>query len=34
MRFLETELAGAFLIDLERYEDERGFFARSFCERR
>jgi dTDP-4-dehydrorhamnose 3,5-epimerase len=33
MRFTETRLKGAFLIDLERHEDERGFFARSFCER-
>ena len=31
MRFLETPLAGAFVIDLELMEDERGFFARSFC---
>jgi dTDP-4-dehydrorhamnose 3,5-epimerase len=33
MRFLETRLPGSFLIELERHEDERGFFARSFCER-
>ncbi len=33
MRFTETPLAGAFLIDLEKREDERGFFARFFCER-
>jgi dTDP-4-dehydrorhamnose 3,5-epimerase len=33
MRFQETELAGAFIIDLDRRVDERGFFARSFCER-
>jgi dTDP-4-dehydrorhamnose 3,5-epimerase len=26
-----TPLAGAQLIELERLEDERGFFARSFC---
>jgi dTDP-4-dehydrorhamnose 3,5-epimerase len=32
MRFTETELPGAFLIDLERREDERGFFARAWCE--
>ncbi len=24
-------LAGAFVLDLERHEDERGFFARTFC---
>jgi dTDP-4-dehydrorhamnose 3,5-epimerase len=33
MRFVETELAGAFIVELERREDERGFFARTFCER-
>jgi dTDP-4-dehydrorhamnose 3,5-epimerase len=32
MRFAETELPGAYLIDLERREDERGFFARAWCE--
>ena len=31
--FRETALPGAFLIELERLEDERGFFARSYCER-
>jgi len=29
--FTEAALAGAFLIDMERIEDDRGFFARSFC---
>jgi dTDP-4-dehydrorhamnose 3,5-epimerase len=33
MRFTETKVKGAFLIDLERREDQRGFFARSFCTR-
>lgn len=33
MIFTATKLAGAFIIDLEPAEDERGFFARSFCER-
>lgn len=32
MRFAETELPGAFMIELERREDERGFFARAWCE--
>lgn len=32
MRFAETELAGAWIVDLERREDERGFFARAWCE--
>jgi dTDP-4-dehydrorhamnose 3,5-epimerase len=31
MIFTETPLSGAFLIDLERKEDHRGFFARSWC---
>jgi dTDP-4-dehydrorhamnose 3,5-epimerase len=33
LRFLETGLAEAFVIDLDLASDERGFFARSFCER-
>jgi dTDP-4-dehydrorhamnose 3,5-epimerase len=32
MQFTETELTGVFVIDLERREDERGFFARAWCE--
>lgn len=31
MRFIQTPLAGAYIIDLEKIEDERGFFARFFC---
>jgi dTDP-4-dehydrorhamnose 3,5-epimerase len=31
MRFTPTPLEGAFLIDLEKRSDERGFFARLFC---
>jgi dTDP-4-dehydrorhamnose 3,5-epimerase len=31
--FEETRLAGAYFIDLERREDERGFFARTWCAR-
>ena len=31
MIFIETELTGAFIIKPERLEDERGFFARTFC---
>jgi dTDP-4-dehydrorhamnose 3,5-epimerase len=30
--FTETNLAGAFIVDLERREDTRGFFARAFCQ--
>jgi dTDP-4-dehydrorhamnose 3,5-epimerase len=32
MIFIETKLKGAFLIDIERREDSRGFFARFFCQ--
>lgn len=31
MIFTETKLAGAFVIELERRGDDRGFFARTFC---
>lgn len=31
MRFTETALKGAFLVELEPHRDERGFFARTFC---
>jgi dTDP-4-dehydrorhamnose 3,5-epimerase len=31
--FTETKLRGAFIIQLERRTDERGFFARAFCQR-
>ncbi len=30
MRFTETDIDGAFLLELEPHEDERGFFARAF----
>jgi dTDP-4-dehydrorhamnose 3,5-epimerase len=30
MRFLETPLAGVWVIELDRIEDERGWFARGF----
>ncbi|HTS87425.1 MAG TPA: dTDP-4-dehydrorhamnose 3,5-epimerase [Gemmatimonadales bacterium] len=33
MIFEPTPLAGAVTVELERHEDERGFFARSFCRR-
>lgn len=32
MIFTETKLKGAFIIDLDRKVDERGFFARAFCQ--
>ena len=33
MIFTETKLKGAYLIDIERLKDERGFFARSWCQK-
>lgn len=31
MKFIETPLAGAWILELEPATDERGFFARAFC---
>lgn len=31
MKFFKTKLEGAFIIRIERVEDERGFFARAWC---
>src|SRR5262249_49827440 len=31
--FKETDLKGAFVVELEQHGDERGFFARSWCKR-
>jgi dTDP-4-dehydrorhamnose 3,5-epimerase len=31
MKFTETELPGVWIIDLEPIEDDRGFFARTYC---
>jgi len=33
MIFTESKLKGAFVIDIERREDNRGFFARGFCQK-
>ena len=33
MIFTETKLKGAYIIDIERLQDERGFFARSWCQK-
>ena len=32
MKFVQTKLAGAYIVELEPHRDERGFFARSWCE--
>lgn len=31
MKFIETRIAGAFVVEPERIEDDRGFFARAWC---
>lgn len=31
MQFTQTRLAGTRIVDLDRIEDDRGFFARAFC---
>ena len=33
MKFKPTRVPGVLVVELDRHEDERGFFARSFCER-
>ena len=33
MRFTTTALAGATIIDVDRHEDARGYFCRTYCER-
>ncbi len=33
MRFTPTPLAGAFVVDLDKHGDDRGYFARAFCAR-
>ena len=33
MQFIETPLPGLYLINYTKFEDERGFFARTFCKK-
>ena len=33
MIFRETTLKGAFVIEMEKFEDKRGFFARAWCQK-
>ena len=33
MIFRETKLKGAFVIEIEEFKDDRGFFARTWCKR-
>lgn len=32
MKFTETELSGSFVIEVEKIEDDRGFFGRLWCD--
>lgn len=32
MKFLPTQLEGAWLVEPERHEDDRGYFARTWCQ--
>ncbi len=32
MKFKETMIPGAFILDPQRHEDSRGYFTRAFCE--
>jgi len=33
MKFLETPISGVYIVEPETHGDERGFFARSYCEK-
>jgi dTDP-4-dehydrorhamnose 3,5-epimerase len=33
MKFIETGLQGAVIVEIEKLQDQRGFFARSWCKR-
>jgi dTDP-4-dehydrorhamnose 3,5-epimerase len=33
MKFTETKLKGAFIVEIEKLSDDRGFFARSWCQK-
>lgn len=33
MKYIETPLKGAYIIELEPYQDSRGLFARTFCKK-
>ena len=33
MIFRETPLRGAYLVEMQKVEDERGYYARTWCER-
>ena len=31
MKFTETKIAGVYVIELKKHEDDRGWFARAWC---
>lgn len=33
MKFVETNLEGAVIVELDKHEDDRGFFARQWCQK-
>ncbi len=33
MKFIATALAGSFIVDLDLFSDDRGWFARTFCKK-
>ena len=33
MIFTETKLKDAYIIEIDKFEDNRGFFARGWCQR-
>jgi len=33
MNFIETPITGAYVIELESFQDERGLFTRAFCQK-
>ncbi len=33
MKFIETSLAGAYIVELDPFRDERGSFVRTFCQK-
>ena len=33
MKFTPTEVAGAFVVEIEKFSDARGWFARTWCAR-
>lgn len=33
MKFQETDLSGAYIIDIDPFEDDRGLFARTWCQK-